>query len=53
LQHFVNCVQQDLTPLETGEDGRAVLEIIFAADESAGTRRKGRCRSRRRRKETG
>ena len=27
-------------PLETGEDGKAVLEIIFAAYESAGTGRK-------------
>jgi predicted dehydrogenase len=37
LPHFVDCVQQDLPPLETGEDGRAVPEIIFAAYDSAGT----------------
>src|SRR5437588_9799198 len=38
--HFVDCVANDKTPLETGEDGRAVLEIILAAYESAGTGRK-------------
>ena len=37
LQHFVDCVQYDRTPLETGEDGRAVLEALFAAYESART----------------
>jgi len=40
LQHFVDCVLNDTPPLETGEDGRAVLEIILAAYESAGTGRK-------------
>jgi len=40
MQHFVNCVQRDEPPLETGEDGRAVLEIIFAAYESARTGRR-------------
>ncbi len=35
MQHFVDCVAHDLTPKETGEDGRAVLEIIYAAYESA------------------
>jgi predicted dehydrogenase len=35
--HFVDCVANDTEPLVTGEDGRAVLEIIFAAYESAGT----------------
>ncbi len=39
-QHFVNCVLGLEEPLETGEDGRAVLEIVFAAYESAGTGRK-------------
>lgn len=38
--HFVECVADDKEPLVTGEDGRAVLEIIFAAYESAGTGRK-------------
>ena len=40
LAHFVDCVQNDRQPLVTGEDGRAVLEAIFAAYESAGTGRK-------------
>ena len=39
-QHFANVVQGLEEPLETGEDGKAVLEIIFAAYESAGTGRK-------------
>lgn len=38
--HFVDCVQNDKPPLVTGEDGRAVLEVIFAAYESARTGRK-------------
>ena len=40
MAHFVNCVANDLQPLETGEDGRAALEIVFAAYESAGTGRR-------------
>lgn len=40
FQHFVDCVQQDRPPLVTGKDGRAVLELIFAAYESAGSGRK-------------
>jgi len=36
----VDCVQNDKTPLVTGEDGRMVLEVIFAAYESARTGRK-------------
>jgi predicted dehydrogenase len=35
MQHFVDCVRDDLQPLETGEDGRVVLEMIFAAYRSA------------------
>lgn len=35
--HFVDCVQNGTTPLVTGEDGRVVLEAIFAAYESART----------------
>ncbi|NUQ64439.1 MAG: Gfo/Idh/MocA family oxidoreductase [Pirellulales bacterium] len=38
--HFVDCVKNDKQPRETGEDGRAVLEAIFAAYQSAGTGRK-------------
>ena len=38
--HFVDCVLHNTEPLVTGEDGRAVLEIIFAAYESAGSGKK-------------
>lgn len=37
MAHFVDCVQNDRTPLVTGEDGRVVLEVLFAAYESART----------------
>jgi predicted dehydrogenase len=40
MAHFVDCVQNDKIPLVTGEDGRAVMEAIFAAYESARTGRK-------------
>ncbi|WP_423147940.1 Gfo/Idh/MocA family protein [Rubrolithibacter danxiaensis] len=40
LKHFIECVREDKTPLVTGEDGRAVLEIIYAAYASAGEGRK-------------
>jgi predicted dehydrogenase len=40
LAHFVDCVKTGKQPLETGEDGRAVLEIIMAAYESAATGRR-------------
>lgn len=36
LRHFIQCVRDEQTPLVTGEDGRATLEIIYAAYESAG-----------------
>jgi myo-inositol 2-dehydrogenase/D-chiro-inositol 1-dehydrogenase len=35
LKHFIECVQQNKQPSVTGEDGRAVLEIIYAAYASA------------------
>jgi predicted dehydrogenase len=35
LQHFIACVREDLTPVTTGEDGRAVLELLNAAYHSA------------------
>lgn len=35
LEHFVHCVQHSAAPMETGEDGRAVLEAIYAAYWSA------------------
>jgi len=40
MRHFVECILNDQTPMETGEDGRATLEIIYAAYESAGTGKK-------------
>ena len=35
LQHFISCVRKDTHPVTTGEDGRAVLEMIYAAYHSA------------------
>ena len=35
LHHFIQCVREDEQPLVTGEDGRAVLEMIYAAYASA------------------
>lgn len=40
LKHFIECVQQDKEPLVSGEDGRAVLEIIYAAYASAAAGKK-------------
>ena len=40
FQHFVDCVRHDREPLVTGADGKTVLEILFAAYESAGSGRK-------------
>jgi predicted dehydrogenase len=40
MAHFVECVKHDKQPLVTGEDARAVMEVLFAAYESAGTGRK-------------
>jgi len=40
MQHFCQCIINDTEPMETGEDGRAVLEAIFAAYESLGTGKK-------------
>jgi len=37
MAHFVECVREGEQPALTGEDGRAVLEIICAAYESART----------------
>jgi myo-inositol 2-dehydrogenase / D-chiro-inositol 1-dehydrogenase len=36
MQHFTDCVMNDSQPLMTGEDGRAVLEMVYAAYASAG-----------------
>lgn len=35
LKHFIDCVQNNEEPLITGDDGRAVLEVIYAAYASA------------------
>ena len=40
MQHFINCVLGKEEPLETGEDGREVLKILYAAYQSAGEGRK-------------
>lgn len=40
MEHFVQCVKNDTRPIVTGEDARVVMEILFAAYESAGTGRK-------------
>jgi predicted dehydrogenase len=40
MAHFVDCVRYDKQPAVTGEDGRAVLEVIFAAYASAASGRK-------------
>jgi predicted dehydrogenase len=37
LEHFVSCVRDDKPAAVTGEDGRAVLEMLYAAYESART----------------
>jgi predicted dehydrogenase len=35
LRHFIECVRENKQPLVTGEDGRAVLEMLYAAYASA------------------
>jgi predicted dehydrogenase len=35
LKHFIDCARNDKEPVVSGEDGRAVLEIIYAAYASA------------------
>ena len=40
LKHFVDCVINNKESIVTGEDGKAVLEVVYAAYESAGTGRK-------------
>jgi predicted dehydrogenase len=35
LKHFVECVRENKRPLVSGEDGRAVLEMLCAAYQSA------------------
>jgi len=40
MAHFVDCVRLDLKPEVTGDDARVVLEVLFAAYESARTGKK-------------
>ena len=40
LAHFIHCVRTGEKPLVTGEDGRAVLEMVYAAYASAKEGRK-------------
>ena len=40
MAHFSDCVANDEKPIETGEDGKATLEMILAAYESARTGKK-------------
>jgi predicted dehydrogenase len=40
MQHFVNNVLGKEAPMETGEDGREVLKIMYAAYQSAGEGRR-------------
>jgi predicted dehydrogenase len=35
LMHFIDCIRNDKEPLVGGEDGKVVLEMIYAAYESA------------------
>jgi len=35
MAHFIDCIENGKPPMLSGDDGRAVLEIIFAAYESA------------------
>ena len=37
LRHFMQCVREDIEPLVTAVDGRAVLEMTYAAYQSART----------------
>ena len=40
MAHFVDCVADDKQPIVTGEDGKAVLEIVMAVYASAGSGKK-------------
>jgi myo-inositol 2-dehydrogenase / D-chiro-inositol 1-dehydrogenase len=40
LEYFISCVKNDQEAVETGDDGRAVLEILFAGYESAASGKK-------------
>jgi len=40
MAHFIHCLQNQQAPEVTGDDARVVMEVLFAAYESAGTGRK-------------
>jgi predicted dehydrogenase len=40
MRHFARCIRGKETPRSTGEDGRLVMEVLFAAYASAGADRK-------------
>jgi predicted dehydrogenase len=40
MAHFLDCIRNDKRPLCTGDDGKAVLEAVFAAYTSAGQGRR-------------
>jgi predicted dehydrogenase len=40
MQHFVYCIEEDVQPMVTGEDGLKSLEIILQAYQSAKTERR-------------
>jgi predicted dehydrogenase len=40
MRHFARCVRGKEEPIATGEDGRVVMEALYAGYESAGTGRK-------------
>jgi len=39
FSHFIDCILHDRAPLVTGEDGKAILQIVAAAYESEKTGR--------------
>lgn len=40
MQHFVDCLREGRTPIESGRDGRAVVEAVHAAYASAASGRR-------------
>ncbi len=40
MAHFIDCVRHDQSPRVTGDDARVVMEVLFAAYQSAGSGRK-------------
>ena len=40
MSHFLDCILEGAEPVETGDDARVALEIVYAAYESAGTGRR-------------